>query len=525
MLRTRNKALALGLIGLLSTTTLCGADQVLPQAHVDGSGVTYWPGGIRLAPSASVDTTNPANIHSGTFGPGVNLYSGMSTADIGGFVSTKNFGAVCNGTADDTAAFQAALNTGKSVYAPALGGRCKVSTVTATSCGQKLYGDGRRATMVYTTTPTAGLGTIVSAAPLICSGIDVQDIGFYYLQPDVTRPAGMTTYPPAIYANNQTGVRIRNVGLYCPSAGISAISANDTKIDDLQMIAWGIGINLDNVLDTTQINHLRWYPYSCVPGGGTNSGLLTNNQFQALYWQGAGRIVGINTGRADDLKISNSLFLGGLAINSYTSSYGVTFASITNSDFDTLGGLAVASGQWTVGGGQITVGQPIASNPGTIGVQNTGADLTIDGTWMLGTNPAGGTPMTGPFVLTTGGHTVITNSPRIDMSNVDQPFIQNQAQAIVTHNFMFRGPGTSGATVNYTQPFVFSQGRTTLMGNIMADASFSTGVFARFDADGANRVIGNTSIGWTYTCPGAPGTGLAPSAACPSPGTSVYMGN
>jgi hypothetical protein len=56
-------------------------------------------------------------------------------------VSVKDFGAVGNGTTDDTTAIQAALNTGKSVYIPQ-GTYAISSTLRLNSDGQIFFGDG-----------------------------------------------------------------------------------------------------------------------------------------------------------------------------------------------------------------------------------------------------------------------------------------------------------------------------------------------------------------------------------------------
>jgi hypothetical protein len=56
-------------------------------------------------------------------------------------VSVKDFGAVGDGVTDDTAAIQAAINTGKAFYVPA-GKYLITSTLTFSTRGQGIYGDG-----------------------------------------------------------------------------------------------------------------------------------------------------------------------------------------------------------------------------------------------------------------------------------------------------------------------------------------------------------------------------------------------
>ncbi len=64
-----------------------------------------------------------------------------NVAKLRDVVSVKIFGAVGDGVADDTAAVQAALNTGKAVYFP--DGTYAASGLTTGALNQKLFGSGR----------------------------------------------------------------------------------------------------------------------------------------------------------------------------------------------------------------------------------------------------------------------------------------------------------------------------------------------------------------------------------------------
>jgi hypothetical protein len=57
-------------------------------------------------------------------------------------VSVKDFGAIGNGVADDTAAIQAAINTGKSVFFGPGGTYMVTGGISVSTNGQKIYGDG-----------------------------------------------------------------------------------------------------------------------------------------------------------------------------------------------------------------------------------------------------------------------------------------------------------------------------------------------------------------------------------------------
>ena len=76
------------------------------------------------------------------------------------WVSVKDFGAVGDGVADDTAAIQNALNTGKAVYVPA-GTYNITALIYTTAHGQRVYGDGNLQTVIQ---------NITNNEPLFCFG-------------------------------------------------------------------------------------------------------------------------------------------------------------------------------------------------------------------------------------------------------------------------------------------------------------------------------------------------------------------
>ena len=105
-------------------------------------------------------------------------------AKLGDFVSVKDFGAVGDGTTDDTSAIQSALNTGRVVLLPA--GTYKVtSTLNITVNGTGLVGEGKKSVIA----PNAGSTDIflIGDGTNPCSGLIFKD---FQIWPSAARTGG-----------------------------------------------------------------------------------------------------------------------------------------------------------------------------------------------------------------------------------------------------------------------------------------------------------------------------------------------
>jgi hypothetical protein len=89
-------------------------------------------------------------------------------------VSVKDFGAVGNGVTDDTAAIQAAINTGKNVYIPTGTYPCNVTVSNKTI----IYGDGSNVTLLIPFNTTIATITYTAKAPYWTYHSKVEGIGF-----------------------------------------------------------------------------------------------------------------------------------------------------------------------------------------------------------------------------------------------------------------------------------------------------------------------------------------------------------
>lgn len=159
-----------------------------------------------------------------------------------------NYGADPTGVADSTAAINAALATGLSVYCPGTfaGANYKVDSgsLVFNTSAQLLFGDGRGPGV------TGGTRFIFSVATgranglleFLCGepGPRIQDIALCCVQPDTSTRARLTNYPPVIFAQNCPRFSLTRVGIY---GGIVAIdmrgNSGGVYIDDLQTACFG----------------------------------------------------------------------------------------------------------------------------------------------------------------------------------------------------------------------------------------------------------------------------------------------
>jgi hypothetical protein len=155
-------------------------------------------------------------------------------------VSVKDFGAVGNGTADDTAAIQAALNTGKSVYIPS--GTYKCTGTLNLKPQQIVYGDGPSNTaLVYSQTTGVLINGDPTSSPSYAADYSNTN---YNCNGAILKDMSLTGTWTANSSNTSIGICAQFGGYY------------DGSLQNLDIRGFNIGVQLAGSVQTMRNCHI-----------------------------------------------------------------------------------------------------------------------------------------------------------------------------------------------------------------------------------------------------------------------------
>ena len=244
-------------------------------------------------------------------------------------VSVKDFGAVGDGTTDDTAAIQAAINTGKNIVFPE--GTYRVNNLTQSTNSQSFHGHGQAFLMKNANGPL-----------LTCTGASLtfKDLVFY----------GGTSTPPAFTGNN----------LVTSGNNCSYLNCGSVWAAGRALLATGSGQKIIGTNGNWQTSDATATGY-CIEIGSTAASSLYN-------W-----LYGITTGQ----------FTGGILLTNTGASL---LTSIQCGKITGTAAVTAGAGGFTVNGARcanISVGGSF-SNFSQI-IQTTGSTITFESTMAGGT--------------------------------------------------------------------------------------------------------------------------------------------
>ena len=398
-------------------------------------------------------------------------------------VSVKDFGAVGDGVTDDTAAIQAAIDTQKSVYVPA--GTYRLSN--AVGCyyaGQIIYGDGRTKSVFLADDINYSFNLSATAVLVFTPsepGTSLRDIGIQFVQPVTSTRANLVQYPPAIYAQNCPRFSMYQCRITNGMTGIDMRqNSGGATIDGLEMSCYNYGVRIDGSLDSVRIIRLQYWPFDIV---GTAN--------ESIFFDVSNR--GVESGRCDDLKIEDCLFInGGIQLSLLSTVSGTTFGVCSNTDFDNTGSVNMAGGQmsfvncyWTIGNASY---QAIVATGGIIRVDNSDFQAAVAlNNYMIAISGTTYTQFTNNTFQNSGspgGYIVVANGDVIINGN---KFVTPANQAW-TNALIY---------VNGSSP------RATIVNNRSTDKGTGAGKFIGITNDNWHIICNNAGIGWGYSYPGS----------------------
>ena len=261
----------------------------------------------------------------------------------------------------DTAALTAAAASGRDF---SIRGACLLKRpMTITTKGQTFGGHDRtRDVLLIDSTFQGGSAPGVIDIETGETGPHIHDLGLSFAQPDTAVRANLVSYPPAIYNNaapRSIFERIRMVG------GIDGLvlagNSGGAYADMIETGMFGKNISIDGAADAVRISRPHAFPFA-----------LTANQL-AIFTSPASGAVGLWSGRCDDLIVTQGLYFIGTSMHMAATASGVTFGSVTDTDFDTFGGYIQDAGLMQLTGDRWTLGQGAA-----FAIQHNGGNLTVD---------------------------------------------------------------------------------------------------------------------------------------------------
>ena len=285
---------------------------------------------------------------------------------------------------DHTPAIQAALATGKPVRL--LPGRMRVtSPLICATQGQRIEGHGRAISIIMVDAAFQASAQGVFVINTGETAPEFHGFGVSFVQVDTSSLAALTPFPPAFQVINSARGRFIDIRILAGMIGINFVgNCGGSTVVRLESSCLRQNIAIDGSFDSMRIE--GWHVF---PTG------LTASQ-QAIFY--SVDCIGLNTGRCDDLKLLDSLFLCGRAINSYPTTLpvtGGTTGTVSGCAFDTYGNVTVSGGWLQFVGNYFTLVNGVAA------ITQTGScELDISGNRF---EIAGGTPSAG-YVVQAGSN-------------------------------------------------------------------------------------------------------------------------
>jgi hypothetical protein len=393
-----------------------------------------------------------------------------------------DFGADNTGATDASSAIQAALNTGKNVYAPAGTYRLNHAvTVGSTTAAQRLRGDGLQTTLLidqsFDPTATNGVFTLQGREQFAPT---MQDLWIQFTQPsDLASRATMKTlasggtsgtggtgiqYPPAIYFGLSNRFKLMRIRISNAWDGICQNSSPSNSggwwMQDIEISGYHYCLSVGSNLDFSHIKGWHHWDFG-----------MTNPQ-TGVTWDGNTYAMRIGDGVASQaISVADvAIFKAKLRID--TSG---TWAHISNLMMDSAGAVIEhANSLWTeISNSYFTDGY-VSMQAGVLQI----------------TNLNGWPPASGGMVQQTGGYFCLTGG-NIQATPLNSPIVVQSAGVSSYTNVQFR---VAGGTWVVSPMQVTGTSVINFVGNTINGATLPASGFLQLTNDSPQNCV--AANGW-----------------------------
>ena len=386
-----------------------------------------------------------------------------------------DYGAIGDGVANDTAAIQAAVSTGKRVYMPRPSVAYRVTNaINCTTHGQLIEGDGKGVSIIAVGSDfnLGASGVFVMPGGPWVPGPQFRDFQINFAQPDTATYASLVAYPPAFFAQGIARATWHRVKIVAAMTAIDIRqNAGGCSVVDCELCAFDVHINIDGAADSITVQGCRFENDS-----------LTANQSTIYHAQS----VGILSGRCDDLHVLGCLFFCFLGVHAVAGAdTNSTFGNITNCDFDNYNGIRVDSGNLQVAGCGFTLGAAAS-----VAVSMSQGNMSMAACWFLSS-----LKLTNAMVLTSATVEVRLQMTGCRFDTIGDTQVVNSFQ---NSTIVMTGCDINLQPVARTLPVVAMNTASllTMNGCRLSSIGGGTGQALNLVADGTHNVCGNSFGGW-----------------------------
>lgn len=400
-------------------------------------------------------------------------------------VSILDYGAKLDGVTDDTAAWNAALATGKIIYFPEGVSVIRNKLSFSFMEGSGIVGISRQRCRFLINSATFAMNA-TAVVQMNAAYQGIKGVCFRCTQPTTTVRNNVKKYPPIIDLNGHSRAELSELLIEGAWVGIRAQgNCGGALLDDIQLGAFFQGIVIDGALDSIRLNRYHFWPF----------GIVADTALFNIYSDGG--TTSIDVGRCDDLVINSMISFRGRMIFHDTGT-GAPFGTITNLALDSdYGRIEFAAGKFNINSLNGSTG-----TPNDFLITQTGGELKISGMALeCGVN------LTEPAMVNVSGASTVFVCGDFHVNAIGggtRAFRVASGQMMLSNGYIQAATFTNRAFALVE----VAGGRVSAIGLRANDKGGGSGDFIKVLNDDFHVCMGNSAPGWTYSFPATQTSGI-----------------